>query len=296
MADYNRDRGYDDRGNNDWNRGRYGNRHENDYRGSYGNRGYDDRGSNDRGSNDRGFFERAGDEVRSWFGDDEAERRRRMDDRRDNMRERFDYDRGSDYRHNYGRQEWDSDRVSRDLERDDQWRRNSNFGDQGYNRRESDHNRTNYGSTTGYGGQGYGGLGDTSGYRNSGWGGTNYGSASYGTGSSSTGGSYGTGNSYGTSGYGTGNNYGGRNHRSEEYRADEYRGGGSWNRGRDNDWEDRRGNHRGPIERAGDEVRSWFGDDDAERRRRMDEQRRDWDRGRSDWSNDYDRRDGNNRW
>ncbi|MBD3759787.1 DUF2171 domain-containing protein [Rhizorhabdus sp.] len=34
---------------------------------------------------DRGFFERAGDELRSWFGDDEAERRRRWDER---LRER----------------------------------------------------------------------------------------------------------------------------------------------------------------------------------------------------------------
>ena len=32
---------------------------------------------------DRGFFARAGDEVRSWFGDDEAERRRDMDARYD---------------------------------------------------------------------------------------------------------------------------------------------------------------------------------------------------------------------
>src|SRR4051812_43051396 len=31
--------------------------------------------------NERGFFERAGDEVASWFGDDEAERRRREDER-----------------------------------------------------------------------------------------------------------------------------------------------------------------------------------------------------------------------
>ncbi len=31
---------------------------------------------------------------------------------------------------------------------------------------------------------------------------------------------------------------------------------------------------RGFVERAGDEVRSWFGDEDAERRRRMDEMRR----------------------
>jgi hypothetical protein len=40
---------------------------------------------------DRGFFERAGDEVRSWFGDEEAERRRRYDERFD---ERYDRDNG----------------------------------------------------------------------------------------------------------------------------------------------------------------------------------------------------------
>src|SRR5207248_314614 len=33
------------------------------------------------GSEERGFFERAGDEVASWFGDEEAERRRREDER-----------------------------------------------------------------------------------------------------------------------------------------------------------------------------------------------------------------------
>lgn len=33
---------------------------------------------------DRDFFDRATDEVQSWFGDDDAERRRRMDDRRGN--------------------------------------------------------------------------------------------------------------------------------------------------------------------------------------------------------------------
>src|SRR5436190_20393059 len=38
-----------------------------------------DRDDDDR---DRGFFERAGDEVASWFGDDDAERRRREDMRR----------------------------------------------------------------------------------------------------------------------------------------------------------------------------------------------------------------------
>jgi hypothetical protein len=34
-----------------------------------------------QGSGERGFFERAGDEISSWFGDDEAERRREMDER-----------------------------------------------------------------------------------------------------------------------------------------------------------------------------------------------------------------------
>ena len=42
-------------------------------------RGRRDWGRRDR--DDRGFFERAGDEVRSWFGDDEAQRRRERDER-----------------------------------------------------------------------------------------------------------------------------------------------------------------------------------------------------------------------
>lgn len=43
---------------------------------------------------DRGFFARAGDEVRSWFGDEEAERRREFDSRLD---ERAYNDRDHDY-------------------------------------------------------------------------------------------------------------------------------------------------------------------------------------------------------
>lgn len=61
---------------------------------------FEDRGGhrdhNDR--DDRGFLERAGDEVASWFGDDEAERRRqqdRMRDERERGRDRgHDRDRG----------------------------------------------------------------------------------------------------------------------------------------------------------------------------------------------------------
>ena len=37
------------------------------------------RDDRDDGRGDRGFFERAGDKVASWFGDEEAERRRRED-------------------------------------------------------------------------------------------------------------------------------------------------------------------------------------------------------------------------
>ena len=75
--DYGRDYGRYDR--DDYSESRYG-------------RGYDydaERGSARREG--RGFSDRAGDEVRSWLGDDEAERRRRMDER--NEHEGY----GSDY-------------------------------------------------------------------------------------------------------------------------------------------------------------------------------------------------------
>jgi len=69
--------------------------------GSDGRRFRDDRGD-DRGQgsrrfdardgDDRGFWDRAGDEVRSWFGDEDAERRREMDMRRDEARHGDDPD------------------------------------------------------------------------------------------------------------------------------------------------------------------------------------------------------------
>jgi osmotically-inducible protein OsmY len=49
----------------------------------------DDRGYRDRDRGERGVIDRAGDEVRSWLGDDDAARRRRMDEVRD---ERYDRD------------------------------------------------------------------------------------------------------------------------------------------------------------------------------------------------------------
>jgi len=52
---------------------------------------------------------------------------------------------------------------------------------------------------------------------------------------------------------------------------------------------DREREPRGPLERAGDEVRSWFGDDEAARRRRLDESRHDRERDRDRSWNERDR-------
>jgi len=113
-------------------------------RGTYGGRGRDwerggwDRDRYERGSDrgyggrmrgpggthdeDRGFFERAGDEVRSWFGDEEAERRREMDQRYDERMGRAERWRETagrdDHYHNWRRQ-----RIA-ELDRDyDEYRR-----------------------------------------------------------------------------------------------------------------------------------------------------------------------------
>src|SRR3954453_1599343 len=59
-------------------------------------RGEPDGDRGDRGGRDeRGFFERAGDEIASWFGDDDAERRRERDHR---MEGRSGRDRGEFWR------------------------------------------------------------------------------------------------------------------------------------------------------------------------------------------------------
>lgn len=53
-----------------------------DYRGRYG------RGGGRGYGEERGWWDRASDEVASWFGDEEAERRRRMDEQRQQLRGR----------------------------------------------------------------------------------------------------------------------------------------------------------------------------------------------------------------
>jgi osmotically-inducible protein OsmY len=55
------------------------------------------------------------------------------------------------------------------------------------------------------------------------------------------------------------------NERNRDYSGGEYRG--------ERGYVDHDRNERGTMDRAGDEVRSWFGDDEAARRRRMDEAR-----------------------
>jgi len=82
----------------------------------------DDRYARDRyGRDDRGTLDRAGDEVRSWFGDDEAARRRQMDERE--------------------RERW----QQQPYNRDDRWRGGSAWGDE-----------RSYSSDRGYGDRDYG--------------------------------------------------------------------------------------------------------------------------------------------
>ncbi len=123
---------YESRG--DWREARPRWRDDDRERGSFG------RGSFDRDRDERGWFERAGDEVASWFGDEEAERRRRMDnperyagrfrnqsdiDRYYGDRERFATDRDRDY--DRGRAFMSDEDFSR-YERSPRWR------DEGYRR------------------------------------------------------------------------------------------------------------------------------------------------------------------
>jgi hypothetical protein len=83
MGSYGDDRYGGERGRE---RGREGFESRGDGRGGYG-----------RSHDDRGFFDRAGDEVRSWLGDDEAQHRREMDQRRWEEEQRMTGRRDNDY-------------------------------------------------------------------------------------------------------------------------------------------------------------------------------------------------------
>jgi osmotically-inducible protein OsmY len=100
-----------DRDRYDWDRGRDFDR-DRDY----------DRGS-ERGYQDRGMVSRGTDEVRSWFGDDDARRRRNMDEQRERGRER-DYGANSEpARRAHG---W----AERGQRPDSAWQAGTNYGDQ----------------------------------------------------------------------------------------------------------------------------------------------------------------------
>lgn len=85
--------GSDDRYDNRWRERGHGRDDWND-----GRRERSGWGSSGGRDDDRGFFERAGDEVRSWFGDDEAQRRREMDERRWEREQRMSGRRDNDPR------------------------------------------------------------------------------------------------------------------------------------------------------------------------------------------------------
>ena len=116
-------------------------------------RNWSDRG---RGE-ERGFFERAGDEIASWFGDDDAERRRRGDQSREERehgwggRERedergrfFGTDRDEDRGRFWRERSWDRD----DFERDDEFRRSRSAG-RDYRPVTGDYGRSGEGSRSG---------------------------------------------------------------------------------------------------------------------------------------------------
>lgn len=79
----------------------------------------------------RGFIDRAGDEVRSWFGDDEAERRREMDQRYDERYATRSYgsdDRDQDY-HSWRKQQIDAlDRDYHEYRQENRQRFHNEFG------------------------------------------------------------------------------------------------------------------------------------------------------------------------
>ena len=68
----------------DYDRSRYGRGQERGY--EYESDRYGAGGEYGAGGGDRGWWDRASDAVASWFGDEEAERRRRMDEQRDRYR------------------------------------------------------------------------------------------------------------------------------------------------------------------------------------------------------------------
>jgi hypothetical protein len=151
--------GGDNRDGGDRSRGSQSGRMERE-RSSYGSWG-SERDRDRSGGEDRGFVDRAGDEVRSWFGDDEAQRRREMDERRWEREQRMSGDRSNDYRGStsfgggFGNQRgWGDDHFDRD--RDDHRRDHRDRGQSGSDR----YPERGYSGGSGGGGGHGGGLHD----------------------------------------------------------------------------------------------------------------------------------------
>lgn len=179
--------------------------------------------------------------------------------------------------------------------RDDDSSFNDRSGDDGRWRDRDDQARRSYGAQ-GYGrSQGYGASSSQRDDRDSGRGRDYYGGSS---GNRSYGSSYGNeqGRGYGNRDFDHNDrgsrNYGGQRegyrgsyasdgHRFTNYRDDDHRSGGNdrdqyrrddrFRADRNRDDRDYDADDRGFLARAGDEVRSWFGDEDAERRRERDQ-------------------------
>lgn len=174
----------------------------------------------------------------------------------------------------------DSNRRSRDYDRDPDLGR----GDYGRVRYGGDYGQDRYGGDYGQGRYG-GDYGPYRDYSDRGYGDRDYGGGTgrFGQyGRPAYGGDYsrysdrlgGYASDYGPDDFG----YGGGGYRGSDYGRGQYGRGNyggygrqGWGGAYDRDY--RGGSDRNWMERAGDEVSSWFGDDDAERRRQMDRER-----------------------
>ena len=141
-----------DRDRHDWDRGRdYGDR----------DREYGRGGDRDRNEHDRGMVSRGADEVRSWFGDDDARRRREMDEQRERQGGGRDYGANSERarsEHGWQRQDYRPDQQQ-GYRPDQQWEsgrtsQQGGFGERQYSPRgqEWDDPRYNAGGPTWTGG------------------------------------------------------------------------------------------------------------------------------------------------
>ena len=271
MADNNRNWGSNRSSNQDWNdnsSNRYGQESNWDERSGSSRGRYEGGQGNDWGRSDYG---------RSDYGQGSSYGEGRYD--RDNDYNRGSYNSDRDYSNygNYGgSSNYGNERGSMSG--------GSGFGSESGFRSRYNRERQAY-SPGGYqnygGGSGYGSNQWTGGYGGGNYGrnyGNNYGTG-YGSGSGSSGlgdssygrGSYGS--AYGSSGYGSGG-YGGDYGSSSERFGSSYGSSfGDSRRDSDRDFGRGRQDDRGWWDRTTDEVSSWFGDEEAERRRRMDRQR-----------------------